>query len=105
MRDQAFSSSEGSMAHHEKDRNKPEKQEKSEKPEESKDGEGSTGMGSEASEGLHSAAGHGTHEKSAVDRASENDDPGSEPLQHREDNPKGHYGGEGGAPRKPPPSH
>ena len=74
------------------------------KKEEEAEGGGETGAGAEAAEGLHSAGGRAPEERSAADRTTESDAPGSEPLQDREDNPKGSYGGEGGKPRQPPPS-
>lgn len=65
----------------------------------------SLGSGAEAAEGLHSVTEHSPGRKSGVEETKDSDDPGSEPLQDREDNPKGSYGGEGGAPRRPPPAH
>ncbi|HLV26046.1 MAG TPA: hypothetical protein VKZ41_07010 [Gemmatimonadales bacterium] len=61
---------------------------------------GGTGAGAEAAEGIHSANGRSSTDKSGVDTVSNSDDAGSEPLRHRKSNPKGSYGGEGGKPRK-----
>lgn len=61
-----------------------------------------TGAGAEAAEGIHSVGGRPVEDRSAVDRALASDDPGSEPLRDRQDNPKGSYGGDGGRPRRPP---
>ena len=67
---------------------------------------GSTGAGSEAAEGLHSAKGRSEHDKSGVERA--HGEPGrgegaglsgSEPLRHRETEHKSGYGGEKGEPK------
>lgn len=70
----------------------------------------STGAGSEATEGMHSAPGRDESGRSGVERAKdakkdvaadagEEQRPGSEPIRGRTYEHKGGYGGEGGEPR------
>ena len=69
-------------------------------------GSKSTGAGAEASEGMHAAdGGQSPHDKTALtgkgtgrEGASEPDRKGSEPMDRNQEH-KGSYGGEGGAPR------
>jgi len=67
-------------------------------------GEGSTGVGSEASEGIHGAntdrdeSDASSLEKKSTGRDGERS--GSEPLKEREQEHHSRYGGEGGEPKK-----